>query len=339
MTGYVYNGTAWKELVAPGLSVNAPSGLKDVELAHVWTGTEWREWYRKTVSAPDNFRATNLGAGTVSVNLAWDAVPGATSYSLFYRTNDTGTYTKYSDVTGNVASNVPMDADVKYGWYVTANVNGVQGAYSPALRVKAGHTETSIPAGAMTVSGGVVSHNRWRQNQWGYGGSNVPYFGWYDTEANRYHGFLEIPNWVLWNAVVAVNPALRAYPSSVACSYAKLSLSRHSGVGDHGSTIIVSASLGNAISYSNTSEPAQQVNTWALTLQPASSGRVDYSMPTSWFQAIYQNHASYNGILFRPYRNDGVRQPYAAINADVTWSMSLNWNKIITKAVAYTTTW
>lgn len=290
-------------------------------------------------AAPTNFRATNLGAATNSVNLAWDARSGATAYKVYYQTTGGmvhhGTTSSLSYTVGGMSNHT------NHSFFLEAVDGNGNVSTTPAgpVKVRSGAPGSTVAAGTGIVGGGAHSVNRWRQNQWGYGGSNQPYIGWYTNEAYRYHGFIEIPDWLLRNAIFAAYPQLNGHHHSVACTSAGLFMTRNNTVGNYNNQYTLQTSLGNGISYANTAEPPEQVNIFDITMREQGAGQIRYPMPWNWFQAIYQNHASYNGFLFRPYRNGGGRQQYMAINTNISWDMHLSWGNITTGTPTYTKAW
>jgi hypothetical protein len=292
-------------------------------------------WQPQTVAdtappVPANFRCTNIGAAVASVEMAWDAASGADSYTVYGGTSTVST--------GSLTATVPLTAGGSvYNLYVRASKAGAESAASNYVAIRSGTNEVSVAAGTGYVSAGVNSVNRWRGGAWNYGGSNQPYIGWYSTEAYRYAAFIELPAWHLRNVITQAYPQLTGLTGNVTCTGAGIFFARDGVVGNFSTAYTMQCSLGNGISYSNGAEPGAQVNTYDFTIQPASAGRVGYSMPPNWYQAIYQDHAQYNGLLWRPYTHTGARQPYMAFStANITFDMSLSWPKIVTTAQTMT---
>lgn len=326
-----HDGTAWSDPLLMGA---------DGKMYRVWYTQDTKVWSPDDLpdlapSAPTDLQCTNIGQTVRTINMSWSAVSGAESYIL--RGAPTTVTTAATTATGivlNQGSSVSMT--------VSAVKGGIEGPPSNTAKVIAGYEEVSIPANSGYVKAGIQSANRWRQNQWGYGGSNEPYIGWYSTESYRYHAFLEIPSWLLRNAIVGVDSRLNGHWNSITCTVAGIFFSRNGSVGNWGSAYTLQVSLGSGITYSNAAEPPEQVNVHDFTIRPSGEGKVGYSMPPNWFQAIYQEHGGggygpYNGLLFRPYRKGGGRQEYMAINAaGIEYDMTFTWPKIVTQAQTMT---
>jgi hypothetical protein len=343
MTAHVASSpTAWKDVDPAGIKVAVNGSWREVSDVFVAVDGAWKYAVEPYPATPANFRATNVGAQVTSVTLAWDAAARAARYKLYYRVGTTGALNHFLTVDAPGTSHpVNMGADTPHEFWIEAVDSAGRASKTMAgpVRVRSGHNQQSIPGGSHTVSGAVRSHSRWRQSQWGYGGSNQPYWGWYNTEGYRYHGFLEIDAGLLQNAIYNVHGHVvnAGGWGAITCNAAWLNLSRLANVGSWGSAVTAQLSLGS-ISYSNGGEPGAVGNIHDIALQPAGA-RHNYNVPAVWFQAIYQRHAAYNGILIRPYRNDGGRQAYAGLYADAQWGMTYSWPTIITVHQANASWW
>lgn len=326
-----HDGTAWSDPLLMGA---------DGKMYRVWYTHNAKTWSPDDLPdlappAPTSLDCTNLGQTVRTINMSWNAVSGAESYIL---------RSKYWDLTSTTTSKtgISLGEGATVAMTVHAVKGGIEGPPSNNFTVIAGYEEKSIAASTGYVSGGVQSANRWRQNQWGYGGSNQPYIGWYSTESYRYHAFIELSSALLRNAIVAKYPSLNGHWNSITCTGAGIFFARNGAVGNYNSAYTIQVSLGSGIAYANTAEPPQQANVFDFVVRPQDEGRVGYSMPPNWFQAIYQEHGGggygpYNGLLFRPYRNDGGRQEYMAFDtANMVYDMSLSWPKIVTQAQTMT---
>lgn len=339
----------WELYTQGGFQVRTATGWAKVLTGWVYTGlgTGWRIYYQWSPIplAPANFRATNIGALPRDINFAWDAVPGAVSYNLWYRVNDTGAYTLHQSVVAPavVATVSTMTPDTRWGWMVTAVDQWGESPASNTVRVESGHVQQAIAAGTGAVSGAVASLNRWRGGQWSYGGSTDPYWGWYSAEADRYHGFLEI-NWAqLQNAVHGAYPQLVGHILSVGVTGATITVERKQGVGAQGGDFDINPfwwSLAAGISYGNAAEPPAQVNNNNVPINGWASGMFAYTHDPNWFRAImHQEAPGYNGVLVRAYRPDGSPQDYGGWLSAASWWMSISWPQIVTVPVENTFYW
>lgn len=297
-------------------------------------------WENKP-AVPTSFAFTNLGVLTNSVTMSWAAVPNAVSYKVYRDIVNGASGVVVSTQAGtSYTASVPQDEFQR--WYVSAvNNSGGESDKAGPIRVKGGRPEQSIAAGSTTITNdnAVTSASRFRAGTWGYGGSNHPYVGWFNTEAYRYTGFYEISWATLRNAIAIKKPELNGHWGSINCHGARLFFTRDSAVGNSGTEYTVQVSLGNGISYGSGVEPPAQINVYDFTVKTSGAGFTAYAMPSNWFQAIYQQHDNYNGFLFRPYRNDGARQEYMGFLPGAYWEMDLSWGKIVTQAEVKTVAW
>lgn len=321
-----HDGTQWSDQLLLG---------SDGKLYRTWYSPDAVSWAPDDLPdlappAPTGLTCTNLGQTVRTINMSWTAVPGAESYVLRsqYWALTTGS-TSYNTIGLGENTSVSMNVHAVKG--------GIESGPSNTYTVISGFEEKAIAAGSGYFGAGVNSVNRWRQNQWGYGGSNEGYIGWYSTEAYRYHAFIEIAPWYIRNLIAQNSPAVAGYERNCTATAAGIFFTRNGSVGDWGSDLTIQVSLGNGIAYANTNEPPQQGNVFDFVMKGTGSGQVGYSMPPNWFTAIFQDHASYNGLLFRPYRNDGGRQPYSAFNAaGVIFDMTYTWPRIVTQNATMT---
>jgi hypothetical protein len=328
MTGWINTPGGWKQFTSGGFSVKTAAGDKAVQNAWVNTAAGWKQFYQNLPSAPTGLTATTIGSSPTTVSMDWSNVVGATSYKMYYRVDDTGAYNLYSSPTVSNA-NWTGSPDTKYGWYVSAVGPSGEGPLSAVSRVATGHVESTIEAGTGYVSSTVNSTNQWRANTWNYNGTAQPYWGWFTNESFRYHGFWEIAPETMWDRVCVTYPALRPYRNQVTSTSFGIFFTRQSGVGDWGFDILVDISLANGISYANPAEPPNQANYTTINVQDQAQGMIGYSMPANWAQAIYQYHASYNGLLIRAYTHTGARQTYGASTAAGIWDLGISWPRII----------
>jgi hypothetical protein len=313
--------------------------LGTTQVLKVYQGTTLI-WENKP-AVPTSFAFTNLGVLTNSVTMSWAAVPNAVSYKVYRDiVNGTSGVVVSTQAGTSYTASVPQDEFQR--WYVSAvNNSGGESDKAGPIRVKGGRAEQSIAAGSTTIANDnlVTSASRWRDGTWGYGSVYQPYVGWFSTEAYRYAGFYEISMATLRNAIAIKKPELNGYWLSINCDRARLFFTRDSAVGNSGTEYTVQVSLGNGISYSSGAEPPAQANVYDFTVKTSGAGFSSYAMPQNWFQAIYQQHANYNGLLFRPYRNDGARQEYMAFLPGAYWEMDISWGKIVTQAAVTTVAW
>jgi hypothetical protein len=343
MTAHVATSpTAWTDIDPAGIKVAVNGAWREVSDVFVAVDGQWKYAVEPFPATPANFRATDVGAQVATVTLAWDAAARAASYRLYYRVGTTGALSHFLTVNAPGTSHpVNMGQDIPHQFWIEAVDSAGRASKEMAgpVQVRAGHSQQSIPGGQHTVSAPVRSHSRWRQGTWGYGGSNQPYWGWYNTESYRYQGALEIDPGLLQHYIYAYHGHVvnAAGWGAITCNAAWINLSRLPNVGSWGSTVTAQVSLAWGLNYSGGEMPAQG-NIHDIALQPAGA-RHDYGIPAVWFQAIYQQHGPYNGLVFRAYRNDGGRQAYAGLYADAHWGMTYSWPTIITVHQANTSWW
>jgi hypothetical protein len=179
MTGHVSDGASWRPFVSGGFTVGTPAGNKAVDVGYVSDGTTWRIFYQRQLAAPTGFACTNPGAHPVDLTWAWNAVPNATSYNLYYRVNNTGSWIHYGSTAGTTYSTPGCSADIAYGWCVTASAAGATTSeVSNVVQIATGHYEQRNINSFQYVMNPATSS--WRQGGsgvsggWGqYGGDNV----------------------------------------------------------------------------------------------------------------------------------------------------------------------
>ena len=334
----------WELYTQGGFQVRTATGWAKVLTGWVYTGlgTGWRIYYQWSPIplAPANFRATNIGALPLSIDFAWDAVPGAVSYNVWWRQDDTGAYTLHQNVAApTVVATAGLGADTRYGWMVTTVDQWGESPASNTVRLESGHPEDAIAANGGTRTGGAVSSiNRWREGQWSWGGSNAPYWGWYSNEAWRYHAFYEVTWSQIQAALLAIEPRLGPYMGQVSSFQSELWIERDGAVGS-GVPTTTTFSLADGTSYGNPAEPPQQVNMVDITLNTAASGFYGNVVGADWWGMICRRTSSTNGILIRAYSSSGARQEYAATTYQADWRGNFSWPRIVVTALENTFYW
>lgn len=336
------DGAAWKtaDLLGHFVAVGSPTpAWRECVEGYVHDQGAWRLLFAVQPDPPTNLRASNMGALPTSITFAWDAAARAVSYNVYYRTSTTGPLTFH----GNVATltyTSGMGQDTNHEWFVEAVDAGGRKSKTMAgpLRVRSGHVEQSIAAGsANTGLQDFNSWNNWRQGQWGYGGTlNI---GWFSTESYRYHLFFEL-NWAhMRNVIAAVTPQLNGYWWNITANGFEIHIDRNGSAGNYNTAYNVHIQLANGISYGNAAEPPQQSNIADFRMPAQAEGRVAVAVPANWATAIFQQHAPYNGFLWRAYYSNGTRTPYMGIEANAKWAMNYTWPKIVTVAQVNTAAW
>lgn len=310
-------------------------------LRYTTDGATWRETvydYAWAAGIPTNPRWTNMGSYWDQINLAWDQQAYAEYYNVYVAWTGQGKYLRAQTPYNNYTLGMGPDTNHQL-WVASVSNRGVESAHSGPHQVRSGHPQATIAGGTGYVSSGMDSVNRFRQGSWGYGGSNQPYWGWFDTEAYRYTSLYEINPETMWQTVANAYPSLGPYRNSVGSTGFGWFVTRGSGVGSYSSAINIHVSLADGISYGSGTEPPQQGNVQSINIQGTGSGNVGYSMPGNWPQAIYQYHSNYMGLLIRPYYNGGGRVPYGATTAGGSWDLSISWGTIVTQNQQNTTAW
>lgn len=341
MTAHVATSpTAWKDVDPAGIKVAVGGVWKDVSDVFVASGGAWKQVVEPFPDTPTSFRATNIGASPTSVTLAWNAAARAASYKLYYRTATTGALNHFL-TTSALTHPVSMGADTPHEFWIEAvdAAGRVSKTMAGPVRVRSGHNEQSIAAGSANT--GLQSFNswkNWRAGRWGY--STDLLFGWYNTEANRYHLFFELNSDHIRNVIASRTPQLNGRWSHITANGAEIHIDRTGVHGNHGTAYNVEVQLAT-VSYSNNAEPGNQPggNVASFRMPANAEGRVAVAVYPSWLTAIFQRHAAYNGFMWRAYTRTGGRQPYIGVEHNALWAMNYTWPKIVTVAQANTSAW
>jgi hypothetical protein len=346
------DGAAWKtaDLLGHFVAVGSPTpAWRECVEGYVYNAGAWRLLFAVQPDPPTNFRATNIGSYTNRVMLNWDAPARAVSYKLYYRVGTTGTLNHFASPTTNSWDVTAMGYDTNHEFWVESIDSGGRPSKTMAgpVRVRTGHEKSSIPGGRHdNVVGWMDSQKRFRQGRWDYDDSQttdppVLFWGYYDTAAYAYWTFMEMSFWNMRQVIKNHIGAAGDYPYSITCEAAWIEYDRYPAGSAQGQNINVEIQLGNGISYG--AAPTHQGNRGVVTIGPT-GGRRRTGIWANWFQAIYQQHAAYNGLLIPPYSYAGARQTYGGMygthySNSPTWGMAISWPEIVLVAQANTAAW
>ena len=153
-------GTSWTD-TSVSVSVNYYYRVQALNGVNVSPRSDWAVGYRAAFGAPTGVSATDgtgNGAGGNYVRVSWNAVVGATGYSVYRATSANGAYTWVGNTTWNYLDDSPT-YNVTYYYRVRAYANvsfpGVWSGYDSGWR--------------WNMTAGLTGHWPFDDNWWDYG--------------------------------------------------------------------------------------------------------------------------------------------------------------------------